>query len=184
VLSKPNLFPQILITSAPLFVVCCCVVCFPLAFLFRVGDQIQFFLKSLEFPAIEARYNPIGEMLVSLTQDTLIKETREIGHFTTQTHRDEYTGAVGGSIDRIFGTNRSIDDVVNDYIKFFSSKKEWTKWTVNYAKAMYVNHTEFGITCVSVKLADHVQEAIGLPYKVIYEVHIHHYEPGSMCGFG
>lgn len=155
-------------------------ICVFFGYLSGFGDQLGFWLKSFEFPAIEARYKPIGDALAAVIADTLIEEKRHIDHITSETHKSSYMGCVGGSIDRIYGTNRAFEDVLRDYAKYFSTRPEWETWTTNDEglTTRYRTHTAY----VYFRVVEKSEYPIAwMKYPLVYEVSLVYTDPGLGC---
>lgn len=157
------------------FVIIAIPVCLFCAWLFGVTDDISSLIKSLEFPAIEARYKAIADRITATTSDELIEETHSINHMRFITHLDRYTGSVGGDIKKILGTNRSFDAVWDDYVRFLSSSPEWKVDPGGY----FLAHNKSSTAKVVIKVLDKTEGYTSAwdKYHTVYKVWLIFGEP-------
>src|SRR5689334_20447560 len=99
-------------------------ICLFFAWIYGVPDDISRWVRSLEYPAIEARYKSVADQIATATSDIFIDEVHSIGQPRLMTH-DDYTGVVTGNVIKVFGTDRSFDAVLDDYTRYFSSRSDW-----------------------------------------------------------
>jgi hypothetical protein len=146
--------------------------------------DLQRTIRGFDFPAIEARYSPFSAALAAVTTDKIVDEKRDIHHvIRSMTHQYQYTGCVGGSIDRIYGTNRQFEDVLSDYAKFLSTKPEWKASIRAYTVANdYAVESEAHATRVRIDvLSKTMYPNEWAKYQVVYEVIYSFVEPGFRC---
>jgi hypothetical protein len=149
-------------------------ICLFLCHFTGIGDDFMRWVRSLEFPALQARYESVGNPLTTVTTDTLIKEDRSISNVVSETHSD-YTGCVAGHIERVYGTNRPFESVLADYAKFFSSRSEWKARDIYFysTSAIVVRFTTASKTLYPDAWAK---------YQLVYDVYLVYSEPGGCLG--
>ena len=148
-----------------------------IAILEGVPGDIMRWGRSFQFPAIEARFQPIAEQLATVTTDVLVNETHAIGNATFMTNKD-YTGIVGGNFTKLYGTNRSFDYVLGDYTRYLSSKPEWKAFPGNYQNFLSVENKD-GTAEVFIEIRNktEVPAAVRDKYAIFYEVMLEYGDP-------
>lgn len=137
------------------------------------GGDINRWIKSFEFPFIEARSKPIADELATVTSDALIDESHSIDNVTMMTN-DDYTGEVAGDFTKIFATDRTFGSVLDDYARFFSSKPDWDVNKERYALALKTDYT--AKVMISIAEKDTYLEAWA-KYPTVYEVTLVYGDP-------
>ncbi len=148
--------------------------CLLVAWLKGVPDDVSRWIRSFDYPAIEARYKPIADQLAQVTSDALIDESQQIGQPHLATNYD-HTGVVAGDYTKVFGTNRGLAEVLNDYEGFLSSKPEWQMIKGGYWLAIKADHTAE----VSVRVLDKSESPPGAwaRYPLVYQVALVYGDP-------
>jgi hypothetical protein len=148
--------------------------CLVVAWLKGVPNDVLRWVKSFEFPAIEARYQPMADELASLTSDQLVDESHTIRNTGFMTNND-FTGVVAGDFTKVFGTNRLFNNVLDDYVRFLSALPDWKVNTSSYALAYNTDHT----AKIIIRLPDktEVPSETWIKYRTIYEVSLIYGDP-------
>jgi len=144
-----------------------------------IPGDISRWVKSFEFPAIEARYKTVADQITAATSDTFIDESHSIGHAQLMTH-DDFTGVVVGDVIKVFGTDRPFDAVLDDYIRFLSSRQEWK---INKADYFLARNTS-GTAKARIEVLDKIERytAERQKYRTVYRVELIYGEPGLWEG--
>ncbi|MBI1257865.1 MAG: hypothetical protein GC204_10375 [Chloroflexi bacterium] len=148
--------------------------CLVVAWLKGVPNDVLRWVKSFEFPAIEARYTPITDQFVTITSDTRLDQSRSIGNTGFMTNND-FTGVVAGDITQVFGTNREVERVLNDYVRFFSALPGWRVDQESETIAYATDHT----AKVIIRVRDNNDVPFGASgkYQTIYEISLIYGDP-------
>ncbi len=148
--------------------------CLVVAWLKGVPDDLSRWVRSFEYSAIEGHYKPIADQLASVTADVLVDESHSIGQPRLATNYD-YTGVIAGDFTKVFGTNRSFDEVLDDYVRFLSSKPGWHVNRGDYWLAYNTGHT----AQVSIRALEKSESPPGAwaKYRTVYEVALDYGDP-------
>jgi hypothetical protein len=163
--------------------------------------DVQRLGKSIEFPAIEAQSKLYSELLASATQDILLEEDQKTDHVQISvTHPEEYTGIVAVHVERIYGTNRTLEAVQADFAKFFATKSGWAALPYGDINTGWMTVAPYGAACVRLKRAERTDlpswlitvEPTPFPgnwakYQTLYEVDLDYLDlskPYARCNFG
>ena len=153
------------------------VVCVTIAMMEGVPGDVMRWVRSFQFPAIEARFQPIADQLNKIATDALVDESHAIGNSTLLTN-DDYTGIVRGNFTKIYGTNRSFDNVLVDYTRDLSSKPEWKVVPGNYQNYPSIENKDCTAEVfVEARDKTEVPAAIRDKYAIFYEVRLVYGDP-------
>ncbi len=158
-------------------------ICVFFATVFDFGEDLKRLGKSFEFPAIEARAKPYGDLLGSITQDDLIKVERSTDNVSLSvTHPEHYTGIVDVTVRSIYGTNRPFESVQADFDRFFSARSAFAAEQFagmdKYFKAVNQN----GVACVYLSQTEKSEYPDSwAKYQVVYAIELHYLEPVKTC---
>jgi hypothetical protein len=138
-------------------------------------DDLRRWVRSFDFPAIEARFKPMADEFAAVTQDTLINQSHSMGQGVLMTNAD-YTGQLGGDYVKVFGTNRPVDQVVDDYARFLSSKPDWK---INKSSDRLYATNSARTAEVSIRLAEkyEIPSETWIKYTTVYQVYFRFGDP-------
>jgi hypothetical protein len=114
---------KFIVASIGVFVVC--ILCLTVLIYdheYNILDGLRTLGRQKDLAANEARYRQILSTISSTTNDIMLKEKvinslRILG--------GSYVGCISGTLDRIYGTNRSFNEVLLDYANTFSATDGW-----------------------------------------------------------
>jgi hypothetical protein len=131
-----------------------------------ISNEFSLFIKSFEFPAIEARSKPYNALMATISQDELINEDYSIDHVSvSMTHPGQYTGLVAVHTNKVYGTNLPFEDVQKQFAQFFSTRPDWHLDYVEYQQV-----TKYASSWAK--------------YQTVYTIHLTYMEPGRSCHIG
>ncbi len=148
---------------------------------YYLGEDLKRLGKSFEFPAIEARAKPYGDLLGTIMQDDLIKVERNTDNVSlSMTHPEEYTGIVAVRVKMIYGTNRPFVGVQSDFDRYFLTKPGWEVETLGYMTV-----TQSGVACMWLSKTEKTEYPESwAKYQVVYAIQVDYLEPVKTCRLG